>query len=99
MGTGRGGSVVKQCIRLRGISDEIKGKVKQGVGEVVGDDRMANSGTADQVKGYTKQAWGDTKDAARADTPTSRLPVMLLSAVSVTVMVWLPEFRNVKPKV
>ena len=49
-----------------GKFDEVKGKVKQTVGEAVGNDRLANSGTADQVKGNAKEAWGSTKDAARS---------------------------------
>jgi uncharacterized protein YjbJ (UPF0337 family) len=40
--------------------------VKQATGEAVGNDRLANSGTADQVKGAAKEAWGHTKDAANA---------------------------------
>lgn len=49
-----------------GKFDQMKGKVKQGVGEAMNDDRMANSGAMDQVKGHAKEAWGNTKDAARS---------------------------------
>ena len=49
-----------------GKFDQMKGKMKQGLGEAMNDDRMANSGTMDQVKGHAKEAWGDTKDAARS---------------------------------
>ena len=48
-----------------GKFDQIKGKVKQGVGEAVGNDRLANSGAADQVKGAAKESWGAAKDAFR----------------------------------
>ena len=48
-----------------GKFDQIKGKVKQSVGEAVGNDRLANSGAADQVKGAAKESWGATKDAFR----------------------------------
>ena len=51
---------------VSGKVDQIKGKVKQGLGEAMDNDRMANSGTMDQVKGHAKEAWGDTKDAARS---------------------------------
>lgn len=47
-----------------GKFDEIKGKVKQGVGEAIDNDRMANSGAMDQMKGHAKEAWGNAKDAA-----------------------------------
>ena len=49
-----------------GQFDQLKGKVKQAVGEAVGNDKLANSGAADQVKGAAKEAWGNTKDAAHA---------------------------------
>jgi uncharacterized protein YjbJ (UPF0337 family) len=49
-----------------GKFDQIKGKVKQSVGETIGNEKLANSGAADQVKGAAKEAWGDTKDAARS---------------------------------
>jgi uncharacterized protein YjbJ (UPF0337 family) len=55
-----------------GKFDQMKGKVKQAVGEAVGNDRMANSGAADQVKGAAKEAWGHTKDAANAVGEDSR---------------------------
>ncbi len=51
--------------------DQIKGKlqdaighVKQGTGEAVGDDKLANEGLADQVKGSARETWGNVKDAA-----------------------------------
>lgn len=49
---------------IKGKFDEIAGKVKQGVGEAVGNDSMANRGTAEQVKGHAEQAWGSVKEAA-----------------------------------
>jgi uncharacterized protein YjbJ (UPF0337 family) len=49
-----------------GKFDQMKGKIKQSVGEAFGNDKLANSGTADQVKGAAKEAWGNAKDAAQA---------------------------------
>jgi len=49
-----------------GKFDQIKGKMKQSIGEAMDNDRMANSGAMDQVKGHAKEAWGDTKDAAKS---------------------------------
>jgi uncharacterized protein YjbJ (UPF0337 family) len=49
-----------------GKRDQMKGKVKQSVGEAVGNERLANAGAADQVKGAAKETWGHTKDAAKA---------------------------------
>ncbi len=51
---------------VSGKFDQLKGQVKQGVGEAIGNDRLANEGTADRVKGAAKEAWGNTKDAATA---------------------------------
>jgi len=53
---------------VEGKLDEIKGKVKQSIGETFGDEKLANSGAADQVKGNAKEAWGKTKDAVHAVT-------------------------------
>jgi uncharacterized protein YjbJ (UPF0337 family) len=49
-----------------GKFDQLKGKVKQSVGEAFGDNKLANSGTADQVKGAAKEAFGNARDAASA---------------------------------
>jgi uncharacterized protein YjbJ (UPF0337 family) len=49
-----------------GKFDQFKGKVKQSVGEALGNDKLANSGTVDQVKGAAREAWGNAKDAAGA---------------------------------
>lgn len=48
-----------------GKFDQFKGKVKQSVGEAVGNQKLANAGAVDQVKGNVKEAWGNTKDAAQ----------------------------------
>lgn len=50
--------------KAEGKFDQVKGKIKQTVGEAVGDNRLANSGTADQVKGHAEEAWGSAKDTA-----------------------------------
>ncbi|MEO6828856.1 MAG: CsbD family protein [Acidobacteriaceae bacterium] len=50
--------------QVSGKMDQVKGKIKQGVGEAVGNDNLANRGVADQVKGDAKETWGNVKDAA-----------------------------------
>src|SRR5215470_3717790 len=47
-----------------GKGEQAVGKVKQRVGEAVGNDNLANKGLKDQVKGAAKETWGDAKDAA-----------------------------------
>ena len=49
---------------IAGKFDQAIGKVKEGVGEAVGNERLANSGAADQVKGAAKETWGNVKDTA-----------------------------------
>ena len=51
---------------LAGKLKSAGGKVKQTTGEAVGNQELANSGTADQVKGAAQESWGSTKDAAGA---------------------------------
>jgi uncharacterized protein YjbJ (UPF0337 family) len=50
--------------RAEGMFDQGKGKVKQGVGDLTGDERMKGEGQIDELKGKGEQAWGDMKDAA-----------------------------------
>jgi uncharacterized protein YjbJ (UPF0337 family) len=47
---------------VKGKWDEVAGKVKQGVGEAVGNDNLANKGAAQQVKGHAEQTWGAVKE-------------------------------------
>jgi uncharacterized protein YjbJ (UPF0337 family) len=50
--------------RAEGMLDETKGKAKQGLGDLTGDDRTKAEGMIDEAKGKAEQAWGDIKDAA-----------------------------------
>jgi uncharacterized protein YjbJ (UPF0337 family) len=60
--------------KVEGKFDQVAGKIKQSVGEAVGNDRLANAGVADQVKGAAKETWGKAKDTAGAmhDDATAR---------------------------
>jgi uncharacterized protein YjbJ (UPF0337 family) len=51
--------------RVAGKFDQGIGKVKEKLGEAVGNQKLANQGVADQVKGAAKETWGNVKDAAR----------------------------------
>ena len=46
-----------------GKTDELKGKAKEAVGEVTGDDELEAQGKGDQTKGNVKQAGQKLKDA------------------------------------
>ncbi|MFJ3881596.1 CsbD family protein [Streptomyces sp. NPDC090077] len=49
----------------RGAMDKAKGKAKEAVGKVTGNDRLTAEGKIDQVKGEAKEAKEDAKDALR----------------------------------
>jgi uncharacterized protein YjbJ (UPF0337 family) len=48
---------------VKGKVNVAVGKVKQGVGEAVGSNKMANEGTAQQLKGHAQQTLGAVKEA------------------------------------
>lgn len=57
---------------IEGKVDQAKGKVKETVGDLIGDDEMEAEGKADHVKGESQETWGkfkrgvgDTADAVR----------------------------------
>ena len=50
--------------QVKGKASQVVGKVKQGAGEIDGNDRLANQGVVDQVKGAAQETWGNVKDAA-----------------------------------
>ncbi len=50
-----------------GKTDEVKGKVKETVGEVTGDEELETQGKGDQTKGNVKQAGEKLKDAVKDD--------------------------------
>jgi uncharacterized protein YjbJ (UPF0337 family) len=50
--------------KVEGKFDQVAGKIKQGVGEAVGNEKLANAGAAEQIKGAAKETWGNAKDKA-----------------------------------
>jgi uncharacterized protein YjbJ (UPF0337 family) len=48
-----------------GKGDELKGKLKEGLGTATGDDRTRKEGQGDQAKGKVKQAGGKLADAVK----------------------------------
>ena len=51
--------------RLEGSGKNLKGKLKEGFGDLTGDHKMKREGQADQVEGKVQNSWGSAKDAAR----------------------------------
>lgn len=52
--------------QVTGKVDELKGKVKQGVGQATGNPNLQNEGAFDETKGKVKQAYGDFKDTVKS---------------------------------
>ncbi|MFD7556390.1 MULTISPECIES: CsbD family protein [unclassified Streptomyces] len=49
----------------KGKMDQAKGKAKEAVGKVTGNDRMKAEGKMDEAKGKAKEAMSETEDRAR----------------------------------
>ncbi|MFH6783539.1 MULTISPECIES: CsbD family protein [Methylobacterium] len=60
--------------KLKGIANEAVGNVKQGLGQVTGNDRLVAEGKAQELKGEAQRTVGEVKDGAKsvADTLTGR---------------------------
>jgi uncharacterized protein YjbJ (UPF0337 family) len=48
-------------------ADQVKGKVKEGVGDATGDRSVENEGKMDQAKGHIKESAEKVKDAFKKD--------------------------------
>ena len=51
--------------RLKGSATKIGGKVKEGAGNVTGDQKLKREGVFDQIKGKVQNAFGRIKDAIK----------------------------------
>ena len=51
--------------KVRNEAEEMRGKVKEGAGEVTDDERLEAEGKGEQVKANLKQAGEKVKDAFR----------------------------------
>jgi uncharacterized protein YjbJ (UPF0337 family) len=51
--------------RVKGSTTNVGGKVKEGAGNVTGDEKLKSEGVADQVKGKVQNAVGGIKDAIK----------------------------------
>ncbi len=51
--------------RVKGAAKNVGGKIKEGVGKALGDEKMKNEGRADQVGGKVQNTVGGVKDAVR----------------------------------
>ena len=51
--------------RTEGSLKQTGGKMKEGAGNMLGDEKMKREGEADQAEGKLQNAWGSAKDTAR----------------------------------
>jgi uncharacterized protein YjbJ (UPF0337 family) len=51
--------------RVEGSAKNVGGKIKEGVGDLLGDSKMKGEGKADQVEGKAQNSWGGVKDTIR----------------------------------
>ncbi|AWN54627.1 CsbD family protein [Methylobacterium sp. 17Sr1-1] len=51
--------------RVEGSATNLGGKVKEGAGNLTGDEKLKNEGIADQVKGKVQNVVGGIKDALK----------------------------------
>ncbi|WP_292051039.1 MULTISPECIES: CsbD family protein [unclassified Brevundimonas] len=51
--------------RIEGAVKNIGGKIKEGIGNLTGDEKLKAEGNADQVEGKVQNAVGGAKDALR----------------------------------
>ena len=54
--------------RVEGSLKQTGGKLKEGAGNVIGDEKMKREGEADQAEGKLQNTWGGVKDKAREVT-------------------------------
>lgn len=51
--------------RIEGAAKNIGGKIKEGIGNLTGDEKMKAEGKADQVEGKVQNTVGGVKDTLR----------------------------------
>ena len=51
--------------KVKGETNEVIGKAKQGIGEATGSDRLQGEGVIQEVKGKGQKAVGDAKQATK----------------------------------
>lgn len=54
--------------RTEGSMKKMGGDLKEGAGNILGDEKMKREGETDQAEGKLQNAWGSAKDKAREIT-------------------------------
>jgi uncharacterized protein YjbJ (UPF0337 family) len=58
--------------RVKGSAQNIKGKIKEGLGKAVGDSKLEGEGKGDQAAGKLQNAVGGIKDGFREGSRKDR---------------------------
>jgi uncharacterized protein YjbJ (UPF0337 family) len=51
--------------KIKGMANEAAGNVKQGIGDMTGDEKMKVDGKGQEIKGEAQQAVGDAKNTVK----------------------------------
>ena len=51
--------------KIKGVANQVGGKIKEEVGEAVGNERMQGEGMAQQIKGKVQQKVGEAKSTIK----------------------------------
>jgi uncharacterized protein YjbJ (UPF0337 family) len=51
--------------KIKGYANEAVGKAKQGVGKIIGNDRLRTKGVAQEIKGDAQKTMGKAKGAIK----------------------------------
>ena len=58
--------------RVEGSMKKMGGNLKEGAGNILGDEKMKREGQSDQAEGKLQNAWGGVKDKAREVTGSDK---------------------------
>ncbi len=58
--------------RTEGSMKKMGGDLKEGAGNLLGDEKLKREGQGDQAEGKLQNAWGGVKDKAREITGSDR---------------------------
>jgi uncharacterized protein YjbJ (UPF0337 family) len=58
--------------RTEGSVKKLGGNLKEGAGNLLGDEKMKREGQSDQAEGKLQNAWGGAKDAVRETLGTDK---------------------------
>lgn len=51
--------------QVTGRAEELKGKIKEGTGKIIDNDRLKAEGKAEQLTGKIKAGYGDAKEKVK----------------------------------